>query len=543
MGRFEEQHSSAPGTVSEGRLIIGPRAPISDANAVPSPGSPVVSPWGGPAPCSTWVRVWIALAALALAAGDPSGILVARSRAQQQGDRLPEGTVTELRIEGNASIPMEKIRAKLLSRAGQPLDQQKVEADIKSLIGTKWFSDVRSWYEEAPPRSGKYVLIFRVREMPVLKVVDFRGRKGVPLKEIEENTDLKVGNRADPTKTRLALGQIQRLYQEKGYELAEVKLVEGGNVGDVKVVFQIFEGPKFKIASVDFKGNTFASDAQLWTKITSRKPILGLVGGKYHRDMLEEDKRKLTDYYQGQGFFEVKVTPVTRPGASLGDVNLTFVISEGTRYKVRNLIFEGNQKIKTAELREGLQLHSGKPFLDSVREGDLRLMASRYNALGCIDTEITYEPRFTNELGVVDLVYKITEGEPYLIGEFKIMGNTRTQDKVIRREAVMAGLLPGEILDKNRLEIFQKRIQALGYFHNGADQMGKPIEIKIVNKRPKDKPYGDLMMPLLGEGVTQARMQDPGSSMELVPAPETTPAPNNVPRLEPGTAPSATTPF
>ena len=86
-----------------------------------------------------------------------------RSRAQQ-GDKLPEGTVTELRIEGNASIPTEKVRAKLLSRAGQPLDQQKVEADLKTLIGTKWFSDV-SPYDEARP-SGKYVLIFRVRRCP-----------------------------------------------------------------------------------------------------------------------------------------------------------------------------------------------------------------------------------------------------------------------------------------------------------------------------------------------------------------------------------------
>ncbi len=255
----------------------------------------------------------IALLTLVLLSGEPCGIIVPVGHAQQ-GDRLPEGTVTELRIEGNATIPTEKVRAKLLSRAGQPLDQQKVEADIKSLIGTKWFSDVQSRYQETAPKSGKYILVFRVREMPVLKVVEFRGRKGVPLKEIEENTDLKVGNRADPTKTRLALGQIQRLYQEKGYELAEVKLVEGGNVGDLKVVFQIFEGPKFKIAGVDFKGNVFASDAVLWTKITSRKPILGLVGGKYHRDMLEEDKRKLTDYYQSHGFFEVKVTPVTRPG-------------------------------------------------------------------------------------------------------------------------------------------------------------------------------------------------------------------------------------
>jgi len=538
MARSGKQRSSAPGKGFQGLVIIGARPPAGTVDA--SRRSSVVIPRDDPAPRSIRVHVWTALALLALLAADLSGILVARSQAQQ-GDRLPEGTVTELRIEGNATIPTEQVRAKLLSRAGQPLDQQKVEADIKSLIGTKWFSDVQSWYEEAPPKSGKYTLIFRVREMPILKHVEFRGRKGVSLKEIEENTDLKVGNRADPTKTRLALGQIQRLYQEKGYELAEVKLVEGGNIGDLKVVFQIFEGPKFKIASVDFKGNVFASDAQLWTKITSRKPILGLVGGKYHRDMLEEDKRKLTDYYQSQGFFEVKVTPVTRPGGSLGDVNLTFVISEGARYKVRNLVFEGNKKIKTAELREGLQLHSGKPFLDAVREADLRLMVSRYNALGCIDTPINFEPRFTNELGVVDLVYKIEEGEPFLMGELRVMGNTRTKDKVIRREAVMAGLLPGEILDKNRLEIYQRRLQGLGYFQM-SPEMGKPIEIKIVNKRPKDKPYGDLMMPLLGEGVTQARMQDPGSNVELLPAPEPLPAPN-VPRLEPGTGASASTPF
>jgi outer membrane protein insertion porin family len=475
--------------------------------------------------------LWRLGALLFLLVFGPLSILAPQARSQQV-DRLPEGIVTEVRIEGNSSIPTEKIRAKLLSRAGQPLDQQKVEADLKSLMGTKWFSDVQESYSESPPKSGKFILLYRVREMPVLRQVEFRGRSAIKLKEIEENTDLKVGNRSDPTKTRLALGQIQRLYQEKGYELAEVRLIEGGNVGDTKAIFQIFEGPRFRISSIDFKGNVFASDPVLWNKISSRKPIVGLLGGKYHRDMLEEDARKLREYYQSQGFFEVKVTPVTRQGRGLGQIDLTFVISEGTRYQVRNLVFEGNRKIKTAELRDGLQLHSGKPFLDSVREADLKLMLARYNALGCIDTQISFEPRFTNKLGVVDLVYKIEEGEPYLMGEFRIIGNTRTKDKVIRREAVMAGLLPGEVLDKNRLEIFQKRIQGLQYFQMNPE-MGKPIEIKIVNRRPKDKPYGDLMMPLLGEGVTQARMQDPGSSVELVPAPEPLGGPPSVPRLGP----------
>ncbi len=107
---------------------------------------------------------------------------------------------------------------------------------------------------------------------------------------------------------------------------------------------------------------------RLRTKIGTRKPILGLFG-KYHRDMLDEDRQKLIEYYQKQGFFEVKVTPVTRPD-NAGKVDLTFVIAEGTQYQVRNLIIEGNSKIKTEVLREGMVLHSDKPFLDSARDAD-----------------------------------------------------------------------------------------------------------------------------------------------------------------------------
>ncbi|MGC8642164.1 MAG: BamA/OMP85 family outer membrane protein [Isosphaeraceae bacterium] len=539
MERSGKRDSPVPGTVPKGAMMIG--ATAGQSAAITGQRMLKGQEREGQVAGRGGARAWAIIALIAIVAGSALGILPARARAQP-GDKLPEGMVTEVRIEGNTSISSEKIRAKLLSRTGQPLDQQKVEADLKSLMGTKWFSDVAPYYEEVPPHSHKYVLIFRVREMPVIRHVEFRGRKGVKLKEIEENTDLKIGHRSDPIKTRLARDQIERLYREKGYELAEVRLLEGGNAGDTKIVFQIFEGPKYHIASVDFKGNVFATDAMLWGKVGSRKPILGLLGGKYHRDMLEEDARKLREYYQAQGFFEVKVTPVTRPGEKLGDINLTFVISEGTRYTVRNLIFEGNKRIKTSELREGLRLHSGKPFLEALREGDMKVMAARYYALGCIDTQITYEPRFTNKLGVVDLVYKVEEGNAYLVGDLRIVGNTRTKDKVIRREAVMAGVLPGEVLDKNRLDIFQRRLQSLGYFNPASPDQGKPIEIKIVNRRPGDKPYGDLMMPLLGEGVTQARMQDPGSSVELVPAPEPLGGPDNVPRLDSGRGGATGTP-
>ena len=443
-------------------------------------------------------------------------VVFAPAPARAQAEKFPEGSISKIEFEGNGTITSDKIKPKLLSRVGQTLDQDKVEADLKTLLGTKWFSEVRYYLDESPPKSGKYALIFVVREMPLLTKVEFRGRKAIRLKEIEDTTELKAGNRADPTRTRLAVGQILRLYQEKGYDLASVTLLEGGNVGDTKIVIEIFEGPKVKVHSISFAGNHFASAAQLKTKIGTRKPILGFFG-KYHADMLDEDRQKLIDYYYSQGFFEVKVTPVTRPGVDPGHVDLTFVVSEGTRYKVRNVIIEGNTKLKTEKLREGLELHSGKPFMGTVREADKNRMLLKYGEIGCIDAQIVSEPRFTNELGVVDLVYKIEEHEPYMLGELRIQGNARTKDKVIRREAVMAGLLPGEVLDKNRMILFERRLKQLGYFMNDPQQ-GKQIKIEIVDRRPKDKPYGELLMPVLGE-TSQARLQDPGSSQDVVPAP------------------------
>jgi outer membrane protein insertion porin family len=430
-------------------------------------------------------------------------------RAQAQTGRLPQGIISEIRFEGNTTIPPEKLKPKLLSKVGQPPDPQKFNADLKTLWKTNWFSNVEVFYDESPPKSGKLILTFVVREMPVLTHVEFRGRTAIRQKELEDTTGLKVGNRADANHTRTTLGQILRLYQDKGYDLAEVNLLEGGNPGETKVVIQIFEGPKVQIGSINFVGNEFASGATLRTHISTRKPILGLFG-KYHRDMLDDDRQKLIEYYQKQGFFEARVTPVTSTGKDPGKTDLTFVIHEGKRYSVRNVIIEGNSKIKTSVLKDDLELHSGRPFLQAVRDADKSRMLIKYNEIGCIDTQIVAEPRWTNQSGVVDLVYKIEEGEPYLLAELRIQGNARTRDKVIRREAVQAGLLPGEVLDKNRIEIFQRRLAALGYFQNNpGDQAGKHIDIKIVDRRPKDKPYGELMIPLIGE-VTQARMQDPG---------------------------------
>lgn len=436
-----------------------------------------------------------------------------------RGPNDPELVVSDVRIQGNVEVDTQTIRRKLLSRAGFPFDSKKVNADVKSLMATGWFGDVFYTFDEEPKGSKKYVLVFNVHESPVLKHVEFRGRTRDTLgrykirdKEIEEVTGLKVGNRADATKALHAVTQIQNLYADKGYDLARVKLLEGGHRGDTRVVFEIFEGPKHTVGPINFEGNTFISDAVLHTKIKSRPPILGF-GGVFRPETLDKDVQDLSEYYQDQGFREVRITSVTRPGANIGDVKITFVISEGVRYKVRNVIFQGNKKLSDAALRQGILMKPGQPILTEVGKADTRNLMNKYYALGCIDTRIMPKPKVTEAPGVVDVVYEIEEGEPFLLGEIRITGNARTKDKVIRREAVMAGLLPGEVLDLNRLEIFKKRLGATRLFPGaaGAAPGTEPIRFDVVNRRPGDKPYGEgTVIDLQDRGLT--RMQNPGDS-------------------------------
>ena len=407
--------------------------------------------------------------------------------------------------------------------------------------------------------------------MPVLKDVQFIGLNDtwghVRLKDIEEATMLKKGARADSVKAQLAVHQIQGLYEEKGYEKAQVRLIEGGKPGDSRIVMEIFEGPKFAIESIDFVGNKFVEDGVLATKIESRHGYFGLLGAKRQKDGLENDRRALYKYYQDNGYFDVHISAVTRPGKVLGQERIEFTISEGPQYKVKEIVIEGNKQLSEAKLREGMMLKPGDPYNETVREIDFQTLSTKYWAIGCIDTNIQKDQPVTDEPGFVRVIYRIEEFSPFILGQIIVKGNGHTKDKVVRREALMAGLLPGEVLDKNRIDLFKRRLGSTGYFGGAPGQQqaapgakgSKGIDIQIINRRSGDKPFGeDVLIEPNGLnlsqvepiGANQARMQSP--DQETPPPAADPPAippiafPNDLPPLEtptnPGPGPGSATP-
>jgi len=472
-------------------------------------------------------------------------LAIARAPGVLAGEPSPEGQVIrEIRIVGNDSVTSQTIREKITSRVNRPLDLVKVDKDIRDLKDTKLFSDVSTGVARSSAGDG-VILTYQVVEMPVLKRVEFIGRKAVKLKDIEQSTGLKVGARADSGRVRMAVREIAQLYKDKGYENVEVRLLKGGRADDREAVFSIFEGPKYKVGEIDFVGNSFASDAVLRTKLASRKPLLGLLPSHYEPEGFDDDARKLAEYYQSHGYLAVTVRPVVRAGADLGSRDATFVIDEGKRFRVREVLFEGNRVLSSKQLKSEMKLHSGEFFNDAVQTADREGIKRRYHAMGHIDAQVQVEPKVTPQPDVVDLVYRIDEGDEYTLGQLIVVGNERTQDHVIRREADFAGLLPGEKLDQTRLDKFKTRVANLGYFQMNPQQ-GKPLDVKIVRRRPSSKPFGDDgSLPDLGD-LSPARMQNseddapPGGPPPLdLPSPlEATP-----PTVTPGGGSSPIEPF
>ena len=345
---------------------------------------------------------------------------------------------------------------------------------------------------ETPPRSGKYTLIFVVKEMTLLKKVEFRGRKAIRLKEIEDTTGLKAGSRADPSQTRRAVSQIQELYREKGYDLASVTLLEGGNQGDTKIVIEIFEGPKAKVTSIDFKGNHVRFGCNVENSYRHPKiHFRSFVPGKYHAELLEDDRQKLVDYYYANGFFEAKVSPVTRSQDNPGEIGVTFVISEGTQYQVRNVIIEGNRRIKTEALRKDLELLSGKPFMLAMRDADKSRMLFQYGEIGCIDAQSNASRDSRTSSAWSTCCTRSRNDEPFSLGR---AGDRRQRSNQGQGHSPgsghggpVAGRGPGQEPDR---DCSGGGSMGLGYFMNDPQQ-NKQIKIDIVRQRPSDQPYGD----------------------------------------------------
>ena len=404
-----------------------------------------------------------ALAATPLVAADPAGVVpLPPADAAAPAAARPADLIVEVRIEGNETTEVSKL-PKLVTRAGQVFDPQAVEEDVRTLHRSRKFVDVHPKYVRV---ADGVVVIFQVVERPALRYVKYVGNERISTRTLRKKSEIDVGDSMDPYVVEEARRRLEGYYHEKGYDGARVTTVEGGRPGDKGAVFLIDEGRSRKALWTTFVGNTIASDGRLLTQIKSKPGVLWLLGGDIDREVIDADVEALTAYYRSLGFFQAKVgreTRVVREG--LRDwTYLTFVINEGPRYTVRNVSFVGNGRFKTEFLQRELDLKGGEFFNQSKMDKDLNQIRDIYGGRGFVFADIRADPRFLEEPGQLDLVYNISEGQRYRVGQINV--RIRGEHPHTRHSVVLnrLSLRPGDILDIRKLREDERRLKSSSLF-------------------------------------------------------------------------------
>ncbi|NLF32959.1 MAG: outer membrane protein assembly factor BamA [Planctomycetes bacterium] len=387
----------------------------------------------------------------------------------------PAGIVVDVTVAGNERISTQRILAEVRTRPGQPFDEQVARDDQRRLLETGLFEDVA--VVRTPGEQG-VVVTFVVDERQPVGSIEFRGNKFFSDERLRKSLGFGARDALDYGQAALGRLAIEDLYEDKGFVLVNVTLDEQALRQNRRVVYTIVEGPRVRVRSLDFRfeGEPSFSDRKLRKQIKTSKGFWIFSRGRLDEQQLQRDVTALETFYASEGFFDAQVASDVRFSVDKTGADVAFIIDEGPRYQVGDIRIAGNEVFTDAELIDRLGMTAGDNATAAARAGNLAALRDAYGRIGyinaAVDEELAYlAPDAPAPAGVpqgaagpwVALSYTIREGEPYRLGEVTIRGNTRTKDRVVRRELT---LFPGQWFDLTAVKESQRRLQNSGLFAN-----------------------------------------------------------------------------
>ncbi len=383
----------------------------------------------------------------------------AQAPAEQTGPIVNDITVETV---GAPSISKDRVLANLATKVGQPYSERTAEQDVRALYQTGGVSNVRLFAE--PLGNGVRVTVL-LQGRPVVEEVIIEGAEQIPLSRVRRDLKVKPGDVVDEERIEVDRQKILELYNDRNYADVDVqyKIQDIPGQNRARLIFAITEGPKLIVKKIVFIGNDSVLDRDL-RKVMKTKPLDLLTffnkSGRLEPSQVEEDRAAIQSLYQNRGFADVNVSEIeTRPLAGEG-VELVVTISEGTEYRVNQVSIKGVNIVPEGEVLGQLKMNAGQLFTPKGMGDDLKAIRDFYGSRGYVDMTAVPEVLPAGP-GAVNLTYSIDEGVQSYINLVNIQGNTRTQDRVIRRELAVK---PGEVYDTTLVDISKKRLENLNYF-------------------------------------------------------------------------------
>jgi len=353
--------------------------------------------------------------------------------------------------------------AQMRTRVGQPYSAAVVEQDVEALYKSGAVLNVRIFAE---PEGDGVKVIVQVQTRSIVREIVIDGAERIKAKRLRKEIKLRLNQAINEEKLEEARQKIIEVYQAHGFTDVSVQFRVDSideRHGTARVVFTVNEGAKGAVAQIRFEGNAHFSEWRLRKEMkTKRKTIVSFLdkSGRLDETQLQQDLDSLREWYQNHGFIDVEIKDVRRERNPKGALTITIVIAEGPQYHVGKITVAGEKIAKEGSIRALLKMKEGSVYSPKQLHDDAKAVADAYGSGGYVDLVITPESTPAGP-ALVDVHYKIEEGERSFVNRINIVGNTRTKDKVIRREVLVA---PGDVFNTVRADMTKKRLENLGYF-------------------------------------------------------------------------------
>ncbi|HAH09163.1 MAG TPA: outer membrane protein assembly factor BamA [Alphaproteobacteria bacterium] len=365
-----------------------------------------------------------------------------------------------LSVEGNQRIEEATILSYMVVRVGQPYNPAMIDLSLKTLHNTGLFSDV-----QILPEGG--VIIVKVVENPIINRIAFEGNNKLTDKNLDEEVQLKPRKVFTRAAVQKDVTRVLELYRRSGRFAATVepKIVQLPQ-NRVDLVFEINEGPSTGVDRIIFIGNKNFSDATLRSKIaTAESSWWNFLqsNDNYDPDRLTFDREQLRRFYLANGYADFRVvSAVAELAPDRSGFYITFTVDEGDLYAFGKVDIESSIKdIDKDRLMSLIKIEPGETYNAELIDKSIDALTILAGEKGYAFVDIRPRVKRNREDRVVDVVFKIEEGPRVYVDRINIVGNTRTLDKVIRREIRLS---EGDAFNRVLLNRSRSRIRGLGFF-------------------------------------------------------------------------------
>ena len=377
----------------------------------------------------------------------------------------PGERVAEVRVVGNRRIEADAIRARISTRAGERYDPARVAEDVRQVHALGFFQNVQVLSETTP---AGLVLTFRVEENPIVRQITIAGNDAIDSDRIRDQLTLTTGATLDLPLLYENRDRIEALYRAEGYYQAKVSYDVDDLPNDaVAVNFEVNEGKKLRLAEIRFEGNEHFDAKELrqgfrtkpWHWYSYVTHYLDK-SGTYAEPVFLQDLQGVEKKYNDAGYLRVELG---EPRVTVEDQRLVVdvEVKEGDRYKVGTLDVSGDPTVTIGELEPDLTLADDEWFNRSHLTEDVDFVTRRYTDRGFFYANVNPQTRVDDQTKTVDVDFDVQKGPLYFVRQIDIAGNTRTVDRVIRREMQ---LVEGELYSARALAASKARLDSLGFF-------------------------------------------------------------------------------